>query len=96
MRLLIATALLALIGSPTGAADDPKDAAKIKDLPTWVFHGADDRTVKADLSRQMVEAIKQAGGHPKYTEFPGVGHMSCDRAYATEELWTWLAGQKKK
>jgi predicted peptidase len=44
----------------------------------------------------MIEAIKAAGGNPKYTEYPGVGHNSWDPAYATPELWTWLAEQKKK
>jgi predicted peptidase len=74
----------------------PDDAAKIKDLPCWVFHGDKDTAVKVELSRQMVEAIKKAGGTPKYTEYPGVGHNSWDQAYATPELWTWLAEQKKK
>ena len=44
----------------------------------------------------MIEALKAAGGHPKYTEFPGVKHQSWDKAYATEGLFAWLLQQKLK
>ena len=44
----------------------------------------------------MMEAIKKAGGSPKYTEYPGVGHNSWDKAYAEKELFPWLLEQKKK
>jgi hypothetical protein len=43
----------------------------------------------------MVEALKKAGGHPKYTEYPGVGHNSWDRAYAEPGLRKWLFAQKR-
>ena len=43
----------------------------------------------------MFEALKKAGGDPKYTEYKGVKHNSWDKAYATEELWEWLFAQKK-
>jgi predicted peptidase len=81
---------------PICGGGDPKGAEKIKDIPCWCFHGADDPTVKADLSRSMIEAIKKAGGEPKYTEYPGVGHNSWDKAYGTDELYTWLLEHRKK
>jgi predicted peptidase len=71
-------------------------AEKIKDIPCWVFHGAVDPTVNVSKSRDMVEALKKAGGSPKYTEFPKAGHNCWDQAYATPALWTWLAEQKRK
>lgn len=71
-------------------------AAKIKDLPCWCFHGDADMSVKVEGSREMIEAIKKAGGAPKYTEYPKVGHNSWDMAYGTDELYTWLLAQKKK
>jgi hypothetical protein len=43
----------------------------------------------------MIKALEEAGGKPKYTEFPGVDHVSWDKAYATPELWEWLAKQKR-
>jgi predicted peptidase len=71
-------------------------AEKIKDLPTWAFHGDADMAVKVEGSRDMIAAIKKAGGDPKYTEYPGVGHNSWDKAYDTDELYDWLLKQKKK
>ncbi len=82
---------------PICGGGNPKDAAKIKDIPTWVFHGDKDTAVKVDLSRKMVEALKAAGAKDvRYTEYPGVGHNSWDRAYATPELYTWLLKQQTK
>jgi predicted peptidase len=71
------------------------DMEKIKDLPCWVFHGDADPTVKVTVSRDLVAALKKAGADVKYDEFPGVGHNSWDRAYAKDELYTWLLAQSK-
>jgi predicted peptidase len=81
---------------PICGGGNPKDAAKIKDLPCWCFHGDADPTVKVDLSRNMIKAIKEAGGEPKYTEYPGVEHNSWTKTYATKELYDWLWEQKRK
>jgi len=81
---------------PICGRGDTKQAAKIKDLPCWDFHGDADTAVNVSGSRDMIAAIKKAGGDPKYTEYPGVGHNSWDKAYGTDELYTWLLEQKKK
>jgi predicted peptidase len=81
---------------PICGRGDPKQAAKLKDLPCWAFHGDADTAVKVEGSRDMIDAIKKAGGNPKYTEYPKVGHNSWDAAYGTDELYKWLLEQKKK
>jgi predicted peptidase len=81
---------------PICGGGDPKQAAKIKDIPCWCFHGGADPTVNVERSRSMIQALKAAGGDPKYTEFAGVKHNSWDKAYATPDLFTWLAQQKLK
>jgi len=68
----------------------------LKDIPCWGFHGAADPQVPAQFSRTMVEALRRAGGTPKYTEYPGIGHSSWEKAYATDELYSWLLQQKSK
>jgi predicted peptidase len=82
--------------APICGGGDVKAAAKIKDIPTWNFHGDKDKAVNVELSRKMIAAIKEAGGDPKYTEYPGVEHNSWDAAYATPELFPWLLKQSKK
>ena len=89
-------AVVPICGGVRGKEEVGKTAEKVKDIPCWVFHGDKDPAVPVDRSRELVEALKAAGGHPKYTEYPGVPHNSWDKAYATPELWTWLAQQKKK
>lgn len=81
---------------PICGRGDVKTAEKIKDIPCWCFHGDADKAVNVSGSRDMMEAIKKAGGSPKYTEYPGVGHNSWDQAYGTDELYEWLAKQVKK
>lgn len=81
--------------APVCGGGNPKDAEKIKGIPCWCFHGDKDNAVPVKRSQEMVEAIKKAGGSPKYTEYPGVGHNSWDMAYAEKGLFPWLLEQKK-
>jgi len=47
-------------------------------------------------SRSIVAALKAAGGNPKYTEYPGVGHNSWDKAYNEPDLVEWLFSQRRR
>jgi predicted peptidase len=81
---------------PICGGGDPKTAEKMKSIPCWCFHGDADPGVKVERSRDMMAALKKAGGEPKYTEYPGVGHNCWDKAYATPELYEWLLKQELK
>lgn len=81
---------------PICGIGNPEKAEKIKDIPCWAFHGAADPVIPVAKSREMVAALKNAGGSPKYTEYPKVQHNCWDQAYATPALWKWLADQKRK
>ena len=66
-------------------------AKKIGDkTPVWIFHGGDDPIVPVTESRRMNDAMKALGGEVHYTEYPGVGHNSWEKAYAEPELFTWM------
>jgi len=82
--------------APICGGGNPKTADKIKDLPCWCFHGDADKTVSVEQSRKMIKALKDAGGSPKYDEYPGVDHNSWDKAYANAELYTWFLKQATK
>jgi lysophospholipase L1-like esterase/predicted esterase len=73
----------------------PEDKARLATLPIWAFHGDADPTVSVEQSRKMVEAIKQAGGEPKLTEYPGVRHDSWTRTYADGAMHEWLFAQRR-
>ncbi|HMP18455.1 MAG TPA: hypothetical protein PKD72_15625, partial [Gemmatales bacterium] len=54
----------------------------LKDLPCWCFHGDKDPVVNVKHSREAMKLLWAAGGHPNYTEYPGVNHNCWDLAYA--------------
>jgi predicted peptidase len=80
---------------PICAAGDPTNLSRITKLPIWCFHGAADPTVSVDYARKMIAALRRAGGNPKYTEYPGVGHDSYRNAFKEPELLPWLFLQKR-
>ncbi len=42
----------------------------------------------------MIDAIKQASGKPKYTEYKGADHVIWDKVFSEPELLTWVFSQK--
>ncbi len=83
-------------GVPVCGGGDEKQAAVLARIPIWAFHGARDESVPVRRSRNMVEAIRKAGGQPRYTEYPDVAHASWVPAYKDPELLRWLFAQKKE
>lgn len=80
---------------PVCGKSEEKYAELAKDVPIWAVHGDADKVIPVDCSRSMVEAVKAAGGNPKYTELPGVGHDSWTAAYHNEELLDWFFRQRR-
>jgi dienelactone hydrolase len=81
---------------PVCGRGQPDLAKKIVHLPIWIFHGEKDSVVPTQHSRDMVAALKKAGGKPTYTEYAGVRHNSWTPAYGDKKLWEWLFAQKRK
>jgi predicted peptidase len=66
------------------------------DMPIWVFHGEEDRTISIKESDEMVAALKKHGNPVRYTKYPNTGHNAWDQAFSDPELYTWLLAQKKQ
>jgi predicted peptidase len=81
---------------PVCGGGDETQAAAIAKLPIWAFHGSNDGAVPVARSRNMIEALRKAGGSPKYTEYPNVGHGSWVPASKEPGLLPWLFAQKKQ
>jgi predicted peptidase len=73
----------------------PATAAAVKDVPIWNFHGEADEVEPAVTSRVMIDAIRKAGGRPRHTEYPGVGHNVFMWAYTEPALVEWLFAQRR-
>lgn len=77
-----------------GGGDETK-AELIKDIPIWAFHGAKDKTVNVVRTRNMIDALKKAGGNPRNTEYENVEHNAWSFAYTENGLTEWLFKQNK-
>lgn len=82
---------------PICGGGEPEKAPLMKEIPTWVFHGAKDTAVPLQRSQEMVDALEEAGGDVRFTIYPEAGHVEAwENAYGDPELWEWLAKQRQK
>ncbi|TLY98491.1 MAG: phospholipase [Gammaproteobacteria bacterium] len=75
---------------------DPGDACRLKDVPVWAFHGAQDPVVPLDGDQAMIDAIKACGGDARLTVYLYTGHDSWNQAYADPEPYTCLLQQRRR
>jgi gluconolactonase len=81
-------------GAPICGGGDDTVAAKAVKVPIWAFHSEDDPAVKVVRTRDMIAAIRAAGGHPHYFEYWGLGHNSWTKAYSEPEFLPWMFAQR--
>lgn len=88
--------------APIAGGGDPSKASRLVNLPLWAFHSADDSVVPVSGSRDMIAAIRAAGGHPKYTEYSDLGHGCWLAPYSimgnpspTPDFFSWFFAQRK-
>lgn len=86
---------------PVCGGGDPNQTKKLRDIPVWAFHAELDNTVPVGFSDNMVQALKDAGGEPRYTRYSSQvyfypsAHLSWVPAYADVNMRRWLFEQKK-
>ena len=81
--------------APVCGGGDEADVARIKDLPTWVFHGGRDDTVLPDESYRMVGALRDLRGRVRFTLYPEADHNSWTVTYNNPALYDWMLQQKR-
>lgn len=79
--------------APICGGGDESTAPRFAKLPVWAVHGDADPVVPVARSRNMVAALKAAGGSPHYVELKGVGHNSWTPGYKDTGLLPWLFEQ---
>ncbi len=80
---------------PICGGGDSTKAINYRDIPIWAFHGSADKVVPVENTRNLINAVKIAGGYPKYTEYVNVGHGCWFKAFKEGDLLEWLFIQKK-
>lgn len=81
--------------APICGFGDEDRMERIRHLPVWAFHGEADSVVPVAGHRASIAALRAAGGHPRYTEYPGVDHNSWTATYNNPALYEWLLAQRR-
>ena len=80
---------------PIAGGGNEEWGQQLSNVPLWAVHGAEDEAVSPEQSRRMIEAIRQAGGNPRYTELPEVGHGSWDDVFHVNSPYlSWMFMQR--
>lgn len=98
-------------GSGLRRTEEFIDAAKIKDIPIWAFHGDKDKTCPIEKDREVFTKIKNMGGIMKLTTWAGGTHAvsekmipgaengttesSSERCNDATDFMTWLFSNTK-
>jgi predicted esterase len=69
-------------------------APRLAKMPIWCFHYSTDPLMWESHSEEMVQAIEKAGGAPRFTLIPGIGHYVWQQACA-DNLFEWIADQRR-
>ena len=69
--------------------------APVATLPFWIFQGSADGVAFVTGSRALATALNAAGGHPRYTEYPNMGHEIWTRVFDEPTLAPWLFAQHR-
>lgn len=68
-------------------------AQRLRHVPVWMFHGAEDDVVPPRDDQRLFAAFRANAGTARYTEYPDGNHNAWDDAYADPRLWSWLFRQ---
>ncbi len=71
------------------------NAAAVRHIPVWLFHGEDDDLVPVGPTRRMEKALRELGADVRCTIYPGVGHDSWTATYANPGLYQWMLNQRR-
>jgi len=80
---------------PVSGGGDTTRVSLLKGVPVWVVHGPKDRVVYPERAREMVAALKKAGGRVRFDEPKSSAHGVWQRAYDSQALETWLQNPRQ-
>ena len=83
-------ALAPICGGGPWFAGFPEKVSVLKDVPIWVFHGAQDDVVPLEESERMVDALKACSSNVRFTVYPDADHDSWTETYDNPELYEWF------
>ena len=77
--------------TPMSNSGDPTIMAEnLAHMPIWLFQGETDNNPYPVAAENMIKALEDAGGNPRYSLYEGIGHGTWIRAFREPELYPWL------
>ena len=67
---------------------------QLAQIPLWLFHGAEDMLAPIAETKELVQAVETAGGHPRFNRLEGRDHFILD-VYDQPDIYQWLLQQKR-
>ncbi len=74
---------------------NPYLQTRLRDLPTRVFHGGQDKHVPVQMAQQMVGVLKQIGGQVELLIYPKMGHNIWEITYDNPKLYEWFLEHRR-
>jgi dipeptidyl aminopeptidase/acylaminoacyl peptidase len=65
-------------------------AKHLRNVPVWIVHGAKDSNAPIKDSEELIRAIEQSGGRPKFTLLPDRDHFVLD-LYDKNDVFDWMS-----
>ena len=75
---------------PSAAYGNPALAAQVARIPIWSFHVTNDQLTPVTVARDMVTAVRAAGGRAYLSEVEGRRHADCNMSFLQPALHEWL------
>lgn len=91
---ILFAAIVPICGGTVPKIGSPERIKVLKDVPVWAFHGAKDEIVPIEMSKELVDVLRQHNGNVKFTVYPDAGHDSWTETYRNKDLYAWLLEQK--
>jgi predicted peptidase len=84
-------------GYRTPIPPGPETICKLKDVPVWAIHGAQDMISDPLPNRMYVLSLADCGGEVEWTLYPDAGHgETYARAYRDPALYDWFLQHTRK
>jgi poly(3-hydroxybutyrate) depolymerase len=81
---------------PLAGAGDLSKARNLKNMPIWAFHGSKDLEVKPQDHKQMVDAVREAGGRAYFTLLPEVRHNILSVVFGDDAVYEWMLNPRSE
>jgi len=79
---------------PICGAADLKTIHKMKNIPTWIFHGDQDQVIPVKNSLDAFEILEPINPNVHMTIYEGIGHDSWTETYQNPDVLDWMLSKQ--